>query len=50
MDGGGKEIRLAADQSRRWHGTYLTVGAARRLAKVLVKAAEMCAGAKRKRR
>lgn len=38
-DGGGKEIRLAADQDARWNGTYLTPESARALAKVLIAAA-----------
>jgi len=38
-DGGGKEIRIAADQDARWNGTYLTVQSARELAAVLLKAA-----------
>lgn len=34
-----REIRLAADQSARWNGTYLTPWAARTLANVLLVAA-----------
>lgn len=47
IDGGGSEIRLAADQSNRWNGTYLTPQAARKLAKVLLLAVR-AAGSGRK--
>ena len=43
-DGGGKEIRLAADQTQRWDGTYLTPKAARKLAAVLIEAARIVEG------
>ena len=39
-DGGGKEIRLAADQRERWNATYLTPNAARKLAELLDLAAD----------
>jgi hypothetical protein len=35
----GKEIRLAADQKALWNSTYLTPKAARKLAMVLLQAA-----------
>ena len=38
-DGGGREIRLAADQKERWNGTYLTPKSAMELACALVRAA-----------
>ena len=38
-DGGGKEIRMAADQDNRWNGTYLTPEVARELAGLLCDAA-----------
>ena len=39
-DGGGREIRMAADQDDRTNATYLTTRAARQLARVLVRAAK----------
>lgn len=39
-DGGDLEIRLAADQDKRWNSAYLTPKSARKLAAILIETAQ----------